>query len=59
VSLQPAVIRALAERALDEKVAFLGRIVSQPIGPVGAAAALIRETESQDVAAVIDALLTI
>ena len=44
---------------LDRKVAFLGRIVDEPGGIVGPAVAVIRHTESDDVPAIIDSLLTI
>lgn len=51
--------RALVEQALDDKAAFLGRVVTQPVWPVSAAVDVIRQTESHDVAAVIAGLLTI
>jgi hypothetical protein len=43
-------------QVLDDKVAFLGKLVAAPGGVVGAAVEVIRETESKDVPAVIDAL---
>lgn len=59
LSLQPSSAWPLAVQALDNKVAFLGRIVAQPSGLVEKAVDLIRETESKDVPAIIDALNSI
>jgi len=42
--------------ALDGKVSFLGRLITNPIGLVGKAVDLIRQTESNDVGVIIDAL---
>ncbi len=56
LALQPPVLWPLTIQALDRKVAFLGRLISQPGGLVGRAVELIRETESQDVPAIIAAL---
>jgi hypothetical protein len=56
LSLQPPSAWPLTVQALDGKVAFLGRIVAQPTGLVERAVDLIRETESKDVPAIIDAL---
>jgi Family of unknown function (DUF5995) len=56
LALQPPVARPLTSQALDRKVAFLGRLVAQPGGLVGRALELIRETESQDVPAILAAL---
>jgi hypothetical protein len=59
ISLQPPSSWALTIQALDDKVAFLGKLVAQPSGLVAGAVALIRETESKDVPAIIDALNSI
>lgn len=59
LSLQPPSAWPLTVQALDGKVAFLGRIVAQPTGLVERAVDLIRETESKDVPAIIDALNSI
>lgn len=56
LSLQPSSAWPLTVQALDNKVAFLGRIVAQPSGLIEKAVELIRETESADVPAIIDAL---
>jgi len=53
---QPPSAWPLAVQTLDDKVAFLGRLVARPVGLVAAAVALIRDTESQDVPANIAAL---
>lgn len=59
ISLQPPSLWPLTVRALDRKVALLGRIITQPVGLVANAVKLIRDTESKDVPAVIDALSSI
>jgi hypothetical protein len=59
LSLQPPAAWPLTVKALDAKVAFLGRLVAQPAGLVGKAVDIIRETESKDVPAIIDALNSI
>jgi len=59
ISLQPPLFWPLTVKALDDKVAFLGKLVAQPRGLVAAAVSLIRETESKDVPAIIDALNSI
>jgi Family of unknown function (DUF5995) len=59
LSMQPPASWPLTVQALDAKVAFLGKIVAQPSGLVGKAVDLIRETESKDVPAIIDALSSI
>lgn len=59
LSMQPPASWPLTIQALDTKVAFLGKIVAQPSGLVEKAVDLIRETENQDVPAVIDALNSI
>jgi hypothetical protein len=59
IAALPSPARSLAERALDDKAAFLGRVVAQPVFPVSSAVEVVRETESHDVAAVIAGLLTI
>jgi hypothetical protein len=59
ISLQPPSFWPLTIQALDGKVAFLGKLVAQPRGLVASAVALIRETESKDVPAIIDALNSI
>ncbi|HKI05543.1 MAG TPA: DUF5995 family protein [Thermoanaerobaculia bacterium] len=56
LSVQPPSVWPLTVKALDAKVAFLGRIVAEPTGLVERAVDLIRETESRDVPAIIDAL---
>jgi hypothetical protein len=56
LSALPPAARPPAEQALDTKVAFLGKVIARPLGPIAAAVVVIRETESHDVAAVIDAL---
>src|SRR5262249_9651232 len=59
LSAQPPAARATAEQVLDDKVAFLGKVVAQPAEPVAAAGSIVRDRESEDVAAIIDALSTI
>jgi hypothetical protein len=59
LSLQPPVTWPLTVQALDSKVAFLGKLVAQPTGLVERAVELIRETESKNVPAIIDALSSI
>ena len=54
-ALPPAAWPAFIQH-LDSKVAFLGKLVAAPGGLVGRALDLIRETESHDVPAIIDAL---
>lgn len=56
LSVMPPSGRPLAVKALDDKVAFLGRVIANPSGLVARAVSLIRETESTDVPAIIDAL---
>lgn len=56
ISVMPPAGRPLAIKALDDKVAFLGRVITKPSGLVARAVSLIRETESTDVPAIIDAL---
>lgn len=59
LSLQPPASWPLTVQAIDGKVAFLSRLVAHPTGLVERAVDLIRETESKDVPAVIDALNSI
>jgi hypothetical protein len=59
LSLQPPALWPLTVRTLDRKVAFLGRVIAQPIGLVANAVRIIRDTESKDVPAIIDALNSI
>lgn len=59
LSLQPPSTWPLTVQALDSKVAFLGKLVAQPRGLVDKAVDLIRDTESKDVPAIIDALSSI
>jgi hypothetical protein len=59
LSLQPPSLWPMTVQTVDGKVAFLGKLVAQPRGLVAAAVALIRETESKDVPAIIDALNSI
>lgn len=56
LSVMPPAGRPLAIKTLDDKVAFLGRVITKPSGLVARAVSLIRETESRDVPAIIDAL---
>jgi len=56
LSLQPPSSWPLTVQALDGKVAFLGKLIAQPTGLVAQAVNLIRDTESKDVPAIIDAL---
>jgi hypothetical protein len=56
LSLQPPAAWPLTVQALDDKVAFLGKVVAQPVGLVASAVRIIRETESKDVPAIIGAL---
>jgi hypothetical protein len=49
-------LQALTIEALDGKVSFLGRLIANPAGLAGKAVELIRATESDDVAAITDAL---
>ncbi|MBW8876727.1 MAG: hypothetical protein JF614_17320 [Acidobacteria bacterium] len=59
ISLQPPSSWPLTVQAIDDKVKFLGRLIAQPVGLVASAVALIRDTESKDVPAIIDALNSI
>jgi hypothetical protein len=59
LSIQPPSMWPLTVKALDRKVSFLGRIIAQPVGIVANAVKLIRDTESKDVPAIIDALSSI
>ena len=59
LSLQPPETWPLTVRTIDDKVAFLGKLVAQPSGIVAQAVDLIRVTESKDVPAIIDALNSI
>lgn len=56
VSMMPPLARPFTIQSIDRKAAFLGRIVANPIGLVARAVSLIRETESKNVPAIIDAL---
>ena len=57
VSLVPPGVRPFTVESIDRKAAFLGRLVANPTGPVvRGAVSLIRETESKNVPAIIDAL---
>jgi len=53
---QRPALQALTIEVLDGKVSFLGRLIANPVGLVGKAVDLIRQTESDDVPAIIDAL---
>ena len=57
-ALDPAA-KADAVALLDRKVAFLGRIIDDPGGILGRAVDVIGFAESDDVAAIIDALRTV
>jgi len=59
ISLQPPSSWPLTVQTIDDKVKFLGRLIAQPGGIVAAAVAIVRDTESKDVPAVIDALNSI
>jgi hypothetical protein len=59
LSLQPPSAWPLTVQTIDAKVAFLGKVVAQPSGLVGQAVQIIRDTESKDVPAIIDALNSI
>lgn len=52
----PPGVRLLTIQSIDRKAAFLGRLVANPTGLVARAVSLIRETESKNVPAIIDAL---
>jgi hypothetical protein len=56
---QPSAMWPLTVKALDGKVSFLGKVIAQPVGVVASAVRLIRDTESKDVPAIIDALNSI
>jgi hypothetical protein len=56
LSLEPPGVQPFTIQSIDRKTAFLGRLVANPTGLVARAVSLIRETESQDVPAIIDAL---
>ena len=56
LSVQPPSLWPLTVRVLDRKVTLLGRLITQPVGLVANAVRLIRDTESKDVPAIIDAL---
>ncbi len=55
----PASVRPSAERALDDKAGFLGEVIARPRWPVADAVGLIKETESGDIVAIIDALASV
>jgi hypothetical protein len=55
----PAALWPLTIEALDGKVAFLGRIIANPVGIVAKAVELIKMAESDDVPAIIEALNSI
>jgi hypothetical protein len=59
LSLQPSSLWPLTVQALDSKVSFLGKVIAQPVGLVANAVRLIRDTESKDVPAIIDALSSV
>jgi hypothetical protein len=59
LSLLPPEAWPLTVRTIDDKVAFLGKLIVQPAGMVAQAVDLIRDTESKDVPAIIDALNSI
>jgi hypothetical protein len=59
ISMQPPPSWPLTLQTIDDKVAFLGKLVVQPTGLVAQAVDLIRATESKDVPAIIDALNSI
>ena len=59
ISMQPPSSWPLTVQTIDDKVAFLGRLIAQPFGLVAQAVDLIRSTESKDVPAIIDALNSI
>lgn len=59
LALQPPALRPYTIQAIDRKVAFLGRLITQPGGLASRVVGLIRDTESRDVPAVIDALNSI
>jgi len=59
LSYQPSAVWPLTVRIVDDKVEFLGKLIAQPIGLVGKAVDIIRDTESKDVPAIIDALNSI
>src|SRR3954452_14159894 len=59
LSLLPPEAWPMTVRTIDDKVAFLGKLIAQPSGIVAQAVDLIRETESKDVPAIIDALNSI
>lgn len=56
IALQPPSLWPLTVRVLDRKVTLLGRLITQPVGLIANAVRLIRDTESKDVPAIIDAL---
>lgn len=59
IALQPPALWPLTVRTVDRKVALLGRLITQPVGLIANAVRLIRDTESKDVPAIIDALNSI
>ena len=59
LSLLPPSAWTMAVQTIDAKVAFLGKVVAQPAGLVRQAVQMIRDTESKDVPAIIDALNSI
>jgi hypothetical protein len=56
LSLLPPEAWPMTVQTIDDKVAFLGKLITQPSMLVKQAVDLIRETESKDVPAIIDAL---
>jgi len=59
LSMQPPEAWPMTVQTIDDKVAFLGKLIAQPSGMVAQAVDLIRDTESKDVPAIIDALNSI
>lgn len=56
---QPDVLHPLTMRLIEQKAAFLARLVADPPGLAGQAATLVREAESTDVRAIADALASL
>jgi hypothetical protein len=56
VSLVPPGARPFTVQSIDRKAALLGRLIANPTGMVARAVSLIRQTESKNVPAIIDAL---
>jgi hypothetical protein len=56
LAITPPPLRSFVKRIVDDKAAFLGRVVAHPPPPAGKIVASVREVEERDVRRVIDVL---